>query len=110
MKKNKINLANVALAFLSLTFLISTVEARDINGSNRGEVLRGTSSGDRIYGQGGNDTIYGGGGNDQLNGNSGNDRMRGDNGTDRGVGGPGWDGANTVESGSWEKWLNKYLL
>lgn len=64
---------------------------RDIDGTNRADILTGTAGNDDMDGRGGNDQMRGGAGNDDMDGGDGNDRMWGDAGRDDMDGGRGND-------------------
>jgi VCBS repeat-containing protein len=64
---------------------------REIDGSNRSDILIGSRRDDVINGRGGSDLIIGGNGNDQISGGGGSDLLLGGNGDDVINGGRGSD-------------------
>ena len=67
------------------------VAGRDIDGTNRADVLIGTAGADDMDGRGGNDQLRAGSGNDDLDGGNGNDSLWGEDGRDDIDGGRGND-------------------
>ncbi|MCQ0971443.1 calcium-binding protein [Paracoccus sp. TK19116] len=72
-------------------FSTAPARGREIEGTNRADVLAGGAGNDEFEGRGGNDRLIGGGGHDDIEGDSGADRLFGGAGRDSLEGGSGND-------------------
>ena len=90
---NKLILTNDRVRTRGEKILISSVEAAELAGGNKANILDASlfNGNVKLSGNGGNDSLLGGPGNDTLVGGSGNDLLKGGNGNDLLQGGTGND-------------------